>query len=997
MKKLLALPLLIFTMLIAYAQAIHVFEKKKANPTIIVSQLIDSITTEISDTTPLQIFHTNDSIFKFSITNIDSLAFNLPFVKPEYNKYEFPKEKSSTTLNIYHSSDQPINVEFPSIDCFWWMHGFDEKYLSPYKLGFNENNTDLIREATTYIKSDFGIDTVNITQYNYSVWEESSIFNSSRTDYHTWQKRTHQFKANKPFLFSNISGIRDWIKYSISDDKTLLTLEIDENKTEETRQAEIVVKLHKGIRLPEVRIKQHKCGVATPDEQKEALKDLYNNMGGNNWHNNDNWLSDKPLTSWGGLRVGLTDDISELVIEGSTGEFPTSLKTIMDVADYIKIVGSWDFWSQSHGLQGIKIPKEITQHPRWNEFGWDVLYNNRPMGYGIDLDGINLKIKDGLVMFLDYSISTAYEVLSQNKYTLIAPYLPTDEMANVFLSYRNKGFGYIYTAGIDMNEETMKAARDYPLNITHTIGSFVREGQGVEFPTNGSTYILDSIGNVIDFEAHNYFTEDDLGISPNSYYANRIDSILHNLLGDPEPHDPFVTTYYTSTDYSRDGEVVTLQQATIGKGINLVFMGDAYDDRDMKEGGLYESDMRKSMEYFFSVEPYKSLRNRFNVYAVKVVSPNSHIGDGCTQAINYSNENCFNYASKIEKIDLDQVTIVNVVNNSSSFYLSGYTDMYESGASVAHIQLGGPSGIIVHEAGGHGFAKLLDEYIYGGYEDNSCPTENLESFKQWIKTDYHNKGWGVNVDVTNSPDSVVWSHFLQDTRYENEVGIYQGAWMWPTDLWRASENSVMNKDYSYFNAPSREAIYKRIMQLSEGDDWIYDYETFVEWDLAHKSSDNNESDTAPDTPNEGIEVNEWTIYFEDLYWDGTRIDAFLYDNNDCWKLSCVGSKNADGLWKYTFSAEENNAYQTVQFYNQLGSYPGSILKESPKFTLINKGIYNLSGYVRDYDASNEQALIKPKSKQIKMQKTLKHRMPTIIKGSPLNPQGAVPLPEFLIK
>jgi hypothetical protein len=37
-----------------------------------------------------------------------------------------------------------------------------------------------------------------------------------------------------------------------------------------------------------------------------------------------------------------------------------------------------------------------------------------------------------------------------------------------------------------------------------------------------------------------------------------------------------------------------------------------------------------------------------------------------------------------------------------------------------------------------------------------------------------------------------------------------------------------------FNAPSREAIYKRIMQLSEGDDWVYDYETFVEWDAINR-------------------------------------------------------------------------------------------------------------------------------------------------------------------
>lgn len=43
----------------------------------------------------------------------------------------------------------------------------------------------------------------------------------------------------------------------------------------------------------------------------------------------------------------------------------------------------------------------------------------------------------------------------------------------------------------------------------------------------------------------------------------------------------------------------------------------------MESGGYYEQMMREGMEKLFSIEPYKSLRNRFNVYSVKVVSPNN--------------------------------------------------------------------------------------------------------------------------------------------------------------------------------------------------------------------------------------------------------------------------------------------------------------------------------------------------------------------------------------
>ena len=39
-----------------------------------------------------------------------------------------------------------------------------------------------------------------------------------------------------------------------------------------------------------------------------------------------------------------------------------------------------------------------------------------------------------------------------------------------------------------------------------------------------------------------------------------------------------------------------------------------------------------------------------------------------------------------------------------------------------------------------------------------------------------------------------------------------------------------------FNAPSREQIYKRIMHLSEGTDWKYDYEEFVKYDEINRKS-----------------------------------------------------------------------------------------------------------------------------------------------------------------
>ena len=46
-------------------------------------------------------------------------------------------------------------------------------------------------------------------------------------------------------------------------------------------------------------------------------------------------------------------------------------------------------------------------------------------------------------------------------------------------------------------------------------------------------------------------------------------------------------------------------------------------------------------------------------------------------------------------------------------------------------------------------------------------------------------------------------------------------------------NSNYGNQNNFFNAPSRAQIYTRIMKLSEGQDWQFDYEEFVKWDQAH--------------------------------------------------------------------------------------------------------------------------------------------------------------------
>lgn len=67
---------------------------------------------------------------------------------------------------------------------------------------------------------------------------------------------------------------------------------------------------------------------------------------------------------------------------------------------------------------------------------------------------------------------------------------------------------------------------------------------------------------------------------------------------------------YISTDFSRDG-TVHMQPATVGAGIDVVFMGDDFTDRLIADG-TYHLIMTLAQEAFFSLEPYKSFRHYFN-------------------------------------------------------------------------------------------------------------------------------------------------------------------------------------------------------------------------------------------------------------------------------------------------------------------------------------------------------------------------------------------------
>ncbi len=324
-----------------------------------------------------------------------------------------------------------------------------------------------------------------------------------------------------------------------------------------------------------------------------------------------------------------------------------------------------------------------------------------------------------------------------------------------------------------------------------------------------------------------------------SNYAQYIEGYYYNDLEEVD--------YYISGDYSQDGKVTMLQEATEGAGIELVLMGDAFSDRQIADG-TYDVVMEKMMEAFFSEEPYTTYRHLFNVHSVKVVSATEgyehggqtlggYFGEG-TQ-VGGNDNTCMQYALKAVPQEKMDNTLIIVAMNSPAYAGTCWMYYYQNGdygqgLSVAYFPIGeddeGLARLVHHEAGGHGFSKLADEYAYESL--GRIPQEEIDDAMKMVPY-----GWWKNVDFTNDPTQVKWGHFLADERYKYDgLGCFEGAYTYWKGAWRPTDNSIMRYNYGGFNAPSREAIWYRIHKLAYGKEWVYDYEDFVAYDAKNRKT-----------------------------------------------------------------------------------------------------------------------------------------------------------------
>lgn len=190
----------------------------------------------------------------------------------------------------------------------------------------------------------------------------------------------------------------------------------------------------------------------------------------------------------------------------------------------------------------------------------------------------------------------------------------------------------------------------------------------------------------------------------------------------------------------------TLQQATDpSRCIHIAYIAEGYTEAEMP---VFIKDCRIAMEALFAHEPFKSMRQRFNIIAVKAPSaesgtsePSKGIWKNTALHSHFDTFYSDRYLTTLHLKDLHNWLAgtpyehIIVLVNTEKYGGGGILNSYN--LSMAHNDYFKP--VVVHEFG-HSFAGLGDEYAYEKETINMYPTD-VEPWEPNLTTlvDFHGK------------------------------------------------------------------------------------------------------------------------------------------------------------------------------------------------------------------------------------------------------------------
>ena len=568
--------------------------------------------------------------------------------------------------------------------------------------------------------------------------------------------------------------------------------------------------------------------------EREILMDLYNATDGAHWTNNTNWGSDKPLDEWYGISLSYDGSVFSISLSNNNlnGYIPRSIGGLRDLRS---------FSVPNNKLSG-KIPAELSKLTELRSLN---------LSSNTDLSGSlpeNIGDLTHLYYLGLYQCSKIGGEIPESFYTL----KELEVISIAFCSFSgsfSENFGNLeslvdirmcgnkMSGPIPESVGNLKKLKVFMIRWNNLTGDLpasmgnMTSLESIYLEGNQLTgCIPDSFMNLSNLTWMNISGNCMSGTISEEMYKSDWWNHVQTSIAQRDGYGLTIEGVYTSTDFSKDGSVREIQSHSKGNGIKLVITGDGFSDRLIADG-TFDSYVDRAVKFFFDKEPYTTFRDYFDVYGITSVSKNDVIGAETSFGVKASGDKYIfnvddvaNFVSRSLKSSVGNVTVLVIVNDAVSggrVFCQMYSDGFSVGLCTVSDEMGQE---INHEIGGHGFGHLADEYWN---DDHSNSTFQQSA---WANLDkMHSIGWYQNVDYHSDPLEVLWADFISNPAYAVEgIGVYEGGYAnFTYGIYRPTENSIMRDNVGQYNAPSRWAIYQRMMELA-GES--YSFTSFLDYD-----------------------------------------------------------------------------------------------------------------------------------------------------------------------
>ena len=256
-----------------------------------------------------------------------------------------------------------------------------------------------------------------------------------------------------------------------------------------------------------------------------------------------------------------------------------------------------------------------------------------------------------------------------------------------------------------------------------------------------------------------------------------------------------------------------LQSGDVDKCIDVAILAEGYTEKEM---GTFYKDAQIACESLFSHEPFKSMKNRFNIVAVASPSDDSGVSG---PRLGEWKHTAFNSHFSTVDSDRDLTTCrvksihdalagipyehIIILANTEEYGGGGIYNSYT--LTTAHHPMFRP--VVVHEFG-HSFGGLADEYFY----DNDVMTDTypleVEPWEQNITTrvNFASKWEDMLVPQTPVPTPVNKSK-------EYPVGVYEGGGYSSKGIFRPADNCRMRTNDHPVFCPVCQRSIKRVIEF----------------------------------------------------------------------------------------------------------------------------------------------------------------------------------------